>query len=56
VWLVLQAGPAPIASWVGPTVAISLAIVAVAFIVIAFVTIVTARGLRDASQSVGDTV
>ena len=55
-WLVLQAGPAPMPGWVGPTVAISLAIVAVAFIVIALVTIVTARGLRDASQSVGDSV
>jgi uncharacterized protein YoxC len=46
----------PVAGWIGPTIATSLVIVAAAFIVIAVVTVVTLRALRDVSVAVGETV
>ena len=53
---VLQAGPADVAGWVGPTVAVSSAIIAAAFIVMAVLLAITAKALRNSSLSVAETV
>jgi uncharacterized protein YoxC len=56
VLFVLQAVSTGVAGWVGPTVAISIAIIAGAFIVMAVLLAITAKGLREASSSVAETV
>jgi len=56
VLFVLQAASAGVAGWVGTTVAISIAIIAGAFIVMAVILVITAKALRDTSSSVAETV
>ncbi len=56
VLFVLQAASGGVAGWVGTTVAISVAIIAGAFIVMAVILVITAKALRDTSSSVADTV
>ncbi len=53
---VLQAASVGLAGWVGPTVAISLAIIAGAFIAMAVISAMTAKALRNSSLSVAETV
>lgn len=52
----LQALPADVSGWVGPTMAISLAIVAASFITIAVIVVITAKSLKETSVSVAETV
>lgn len=54
--LLFQAEPTGVSGWVGPTVAISLVVVAAAFIVMAVVFVMTMRALRDTSNAVAATV
>ena len=52
----LQAAVPAVPSWVGPTIGISTSLIAVAFIVIAIVALMTARTLVKAFRSMADTI
>ena len=52
----LQAPVTAIPGWVGPTIAISTGLIAVAFVAIAVIVFVATKYLREASQSVATTI
>lgn len=52
----VQAGTVVVPTWVGPTVAVALVVIALAFVVIGLVALLAARQVQDSSRILSDAV